>query len=94
MKAAASPINSSGKLSGSMKADEKTLLVVIPMFMSSSLEYVAREGVQKTQQIHKNVKSTRELSTEAAVRGTILIDFLNLPKFTQTTLLPSLVTSG
>jgi len=39
-----------------MKTDEKTLLVVFPMFTSSSLEYVAREGAQKTQQIHKNHK--------------------------------------
>jgi len=55
-----------------MKTDEKTLLVVHPMFMSSSLEYVTREGAQKTQQIYKNMRSARERSTEAAFCGAIL----------------------
>ncbi len=34
---------------------------------------VTREGEQKTTQINKNRKSTRERSTEAAIRGAILV---------------------
>ncbi len=55
-----------------MKTGEKVWPADSPMFKSSSLVKVTREGEQKTKQINKNTKSTRERSTEAAIHSLIL----------------------
>ena len=41
--------------------------------MSCSLEKVILEGVLKSVQINKNIKSTRERNTVSAIRGAILV---------------------
>ncbi len=68
-----------------MKTGEKVWPADSPMFRSSSLVKVTREGEQKTKQINKNTKSTRERSTKAAICGAILNRF-----YSDTPLSPSL----